>query len=175
MTENQKVEPLALNAEVREMTEVAKIQAEVLDLGLVREARPVFVYDKTLAKEKKGNALRQEKHRQKLAESGLKSAPVPVELIEKVKAFGGGKEAWDKVLAENTKTVEIIKEVDKPIEVIKEVEVIKEIEVIKTVERTVEIIKEVPAQVNTHALELGEKVLTQTGIKAYLVRKLLGI
>lgn len=164
-----------LTTDIQEMSDLAKLQAEVIDKGLVRESRPVFIYDKNLAKEKKGNAARQEKHREKLAASGLKSAPVPVELIEKVKQFGGGKEAWDKVLSENTKTVEIIKEVEKPIEIIKEVEVIKEIEVIQTVEKTVEVIKEVPAQVNMHALELGEKVLSQTGIKSYLVRKLLGI
>lgn len=173
--EPSKTEPLQLTTDIQEMSDLAQLQAEVIDKGLVRESRPVFVYDKALASEKRGNAARQEKHRQKLAESGLKSAPVPIELIEKVKAFGGGKDAWEKVLSENTKTIEVIKEVEKPIEIIKEVEVIREVEVIKTVEKQVEIIKEVPAKINGEALTLGEKVLSMRGIKAYLVRKLLGV
>jgi hypothetical protein len=82
--------------QVREMSEVAVLQAKVLDLGLVREPRPVFVYDVKLAKEKSKNAERQDRHRKKLADSGLIFAAVPADVASAVKAAGGD---WSAVLA----------------------------------------------------------------------------
>lgn len=81
--------------QVTEMSEVAALQAQVLDLGLVRESRPVFVYDSKLAKEKKGNAQRQAKHREKQAALGLVPVRVPQALIELVKNEHSGD--WSKV------------------------------------------------------------------------------
>lgn len=76
--------------QVTEMSEVASLQAEVLDLGLVRESRPVFIYDRAQAKKKNGDAVRQERRREKLAGQGIALRPVPVEIYEKVRdEFGG--------------------------------------------------------------------------------------
>ena len=78
------------SAQVVEMSEVAALQAQVLDLGLVRESRPVFVYDSKLAKDKKGNAERQARHRERLEQKGLTMAQVPREVLELVKNTHGG-------------------------------------------------------------------------------------
>jgi hypothetical protein len=80
--------------QVREMSEVAALQAQVLDLGLVREGRPVFVYDAKLAKQKSANAARQERHRKKIADSGLVVMPIPNAIASAVKEAGGD---WSKI------------------------------------------------------------------------------
>ena len=72
------------------MSEVAKLQSDVLPFGLVREARPVFVYDSKLAKEKTGNAQRQAKHRELREAKGLLMTEVPREMLKLVKAEHGG-------------------------------------------------------------------------------------
>jgi hypothetical protein len=87
--------PAPVSDQVREMSEVAALQANVLPLGLVREARPVFVFDAKLAKEKSKNAERQDRHRKKLADSGLIFAAVPADVASAVKAAGGD---WSAVL-----------------------------------------------------------------------------
>ena len=74
------------SAQVTEMSEVAELQDKALDLGLVREVRPVFVYDAKLAKEKTGNAQRQAKHRELRESKGLVMAEVPRQILELVKA-----------------------------------------------------------------------------------------
>lgn len=81
--------PPQASAQVVEMSEVAALQVKVMELGLVREGRPVFVYDAKLAKQKSGNAERQERHRQKLKESGLVVMPVPAAIASAVKDAGG--------------------------------------------------------------------------------------
>lgn len=82
--------PGATSAQVSEMSEVAEVQNKALDLGLVREVRPVFVYDAKLAKEKTGNAQRQAKHRELRESKGLVMAEVPREIVELVKTAHGG-------------------------------------------------------------------------------------
>lgn len=77
------------SAQMAEMSEVAALQSQVLDLGLVRESRPVFVYDTKLAKQKSTNAARQERHRQKLKQSGQVVMPVPAAIASAVKDAGG--------------------------------------------------------------------------------------
>ena len=86
--------PASGSDQVREMSEVAVLQGQVLDLGLVREARPVFVYDAKLAKQKSGNAARQERHRKKIAASGLVVMPIPSAIASAVKEAGGD---WYKI------------------------------------------------------------------------------
>lgn len=96
------VPPPEGSADLAEMSEVAKLQAEVLPLGLVREARPVFVYDAKLAREKKGNAARQARLREKRAAQGLVTAQIPREIAEAVKAAGGD---WSKLKQADVGTV----------------------------------------------------------------------
>ena len=161
--------------QVREMSEVAALQSQVLDLGLVRESRPVFVYDSKLAKDKKGNAVRQARHREKLQAEGLTMAKVPSSVLEQLKNLGGD---WSKFT--------------KPVEVIKEIEVIKEVVREVAVEVVKEVIKEVPGPVvyreklvekpvvrlnaeQKKALKIGEKVMILEGWRGNLVRYLLGI
>lgn len=86
--------PGTASAQVTEMSEVAVLQNKALELSLVREVRPVFVYDAKLAKEKTGNAQRQAKHRQLRESRGLVMAEVPREIVELVKAKHGGD--WSK-------------------------------------------------------------------------------
>lgn len=88
--------PAAGSDQVREMSEVAALQSQVLPLGLVREARPVFVYDAKLAKQKSGNAERQERHRKKIADSGMVVMPIPRAIASAVKLAGGD---WAKIEA----------------------------------------------------------------------------
>jgi hypothetical protein len=75
------------------------LSAEVVEKGLVRELRPVFIYDKKLAKEKQGNAARQDKFRAEREKQGLKTGLAPIEVLEKVKELGGGAEGWVKFMA----------------------------------------------------------------------------
>lgn len=75
--------------EAEKITEIARLSAEVLEKGLVREARPVFVYDKALAATRSGTAARQAKHREKLKAQGLVNLTVPAEVADRVKAAGG--------------------------------------------------------------------------------------
>jgi hypothetical protein len=172
--------------QVREMSEVAQVQAKVIDMGLVRESRPVFVYDAKLAKQKSGNAARQAKHREGLEKKGLAMAQVPRDLVELVKTTHGGD--WTKLTSlaplgdtpkpqtSGIEVREVIKEVrvEVPVEVIKEVRIevpgptiYKEKIVEKPVVRLTSEQKK--------SLLLGEKVQKMTGWRAAIARKLLGI
>ena len=147
--------------QVREMSEVAALQSQVLDLGLVRESRPVFIYDAKLAKAKSGNAERQARFREKLAEKGLVKSDVPAEILASVKAKG----SWEAWISEQ-----------KPVEKLVEVEVIKEVPgptvfVEKIVEKPV---MKLTAE-QKKVLKIGQKVVFLTGWRGNLVRYLLGI
>ena len=152
--------PGGTSAQVSEMSEVAALQAQVLDLGLVRESRPVFVYDAKLAKAKSGNAERQVRHREKLQSEGLTMAKVPSAVLDQVKALGGD---WSK-LTQKAATIEVIKEVTGPT---------------VFVEKIVEKIVEKPVVRLTSeqkkALKIGQKVVFLKGWRGNLVRYLLGI
>ena len=86
--------PGTASAQVTEMSEVAVLQNKALELSLVREVRPVFVYDAKLAKEKNGNAQRQAKHRKLREARGLVMTEVPREIVELVKTAHAGD--WSK-------------------------------------------------------------------------------
>lgn len=171
----------------KEVSEVAKLSAEVIELGLVREGRPVFVYDKKLALEKKGNAGRQEKHREAKAKEGLKMGFAPVDALEKVKQFGGGSDGWKKYLA-SIKEVSFssgVAPVVEPVVQRIEVPVIKEVFVEKEIIK--EVLKEVPGPIQKIEIEkpltaeqkktiyIGEKVRALTGFRRKLVKFLIGI
>lgn len=70
-----------------------RLEERALELGLVRERRPVFVLDPKEAKERGGSADRMAKLRNKQAAAGLRPAAVPVALLAEVKEAGGW-EAW---------------------------------------------------------------------------------
>lgn len=146
-----------------ETSDVARLSAEVVEKGLVRELRPVFIYDKKLAKEKQGNAARQDKFRAEREKQGLKTGLAPIEVLEKVKALGGGADGWIKFLAQAGNVKEdssvtgngvsaVIQRIEVPVEVIKEViiekivekEVVKEVPVEVFIEKIV--VKEVPGE-----------------------------
>lgn len=97
--------------QAQELSDVARLSAEVIDKGLIREHRPVFIYDKKLAAEKSGNAARQAKFREKQAEKGIVKADIPAALLEQVRVLGGWPEwiAAQKKVEIQEKTV--IKEV----------------------------------------------------------------
>lgn len=158
--------------QVREMSEVAALQAQVLDLGLVKESRPVFVFDAKLAKTKKAGAERQAKYMEKQAAKGLIPAQVPRDLVELVKTTHGGD--WSKLTqAPGIEVREVIKEVrvEVPVEVVKEVRV--EVPVVKEVIK--EVIKEGRPVVKLTAeqrkvFELGQRVSKLTGWRASMLR-----
>jgi hypothetical protein len=186
------------SAQVVEMSEVAALQAQVLDLGLVRESRPVFVYDSKLAKDKKGNAERQARHRERLEQKGLIMAQVPRELVDLVKTQHGGD--WmkltnvapleaslqtsklasggvvsDTVLAEIEASggVEawVQKRINSAIAALPPVQPVAPKIIEKIVEK--QVIKLTAEQ--KKSLVLGEKVQKMTGWRAAIARKLLGI
>ena len=164
--------PAPGSEQIREMSEVAKLQSDVLPLGLVREARPVFVYDVKLAKQKSGNAERQARFREKSAAKGLVTAQIPAEIVEKLKAVGGD---WSKLTQVQEVRVEV------PVEVIKTIEVIKEVRIEVPIEKIKEIRVDVPGKPTLKltaqerkTLELGQKVLNLTGFKRFLVQKIVG-
>nr|WP_304608930.1 hypothetical protein [Polaromonas sp. W11N] len=173
------------------MSELAALSAKVIEHGLVREHRPVFVYDAKQAKEKTGNAARQARLREKRAAQGLVMAQIPAEIAAQLKAVGGD---WSLLLgasspppnpglvspptgdltcvkpAPSVEVREITKEVrvEVPVEVIKEVRV----EVPGPV-RIVEKIIEKPVQKLTadqkKSLDLGVKVRSLKGWRARFV------
>lgn len=166
--------------QVREMSEVAKVQAEVLPLGLVRVDKPVFVYDANLAQQKSDNALRQARFREKRAARGLVAAQIPAEIVEKLKAAGGD---WSKLTQVQVQEVRV----EVPVEVVKTIEVIKEVRVEVPVEiiKTVEIVKEVRVEVHgkpvlklsaeqKKTFLLGQKVQDLSGFRRFLVQKIVG-
>ena len=71
-----------------------RLEERALELGLVRERRPVFVLDPKEAEERGGSADRMAKLRNKQAAAGLRPAAVPVALLAEVKEAGGW-EAWE--------------------------------------------------------------------------------
>lgn len=182
----QQPDPTATAVKAAEqLSDVAKLSAEVLDKGLVREHRPVFVYDSKLAKEKKGNAARQEKHREKLAGQGLTLSPVPVAIKDEVKAAGG----WDAWLAARQASAvapaplpavapappdlseiqRLAAEVDRLTRELAQ-------QASERLPKQVEVIKEVPraeTSLEREARELGQRVMALAGIKARLARWLL--
>ena len=156
--------------QVREMSEVAALQSQVLDLGLVRESRPVFVYDAKLAKAKSGNAERQARFREKLAEKGLVKSDVPAEILASVKEKGG----WEAWISEQ----KAVKIQEKIVEI--KVEVVKEVPgptvfVEKIVEKIVEKQNLKLNSEQKKSLLLGQKVASLTGLRAKFVRFLLEI
>lgn len=71
------------------VTDLAALSAKVLDQGLVREHRPVFIFDEKLAEKKSDNALRQAKFREKRTAQGLVMTRIPAEIAAQLKAVGG--------------------------------------------------------------------------------------
>lgn len=71
-----------------------RLEERAIELGLVRERRPVFVFDATEAKKRGGSAERMAKLRDKQAAAGLRPAAVPAALLAQVKEAGGW-EAWE--------------------------------------------------------------------------------
>ena len=156
--------------QVREMSEVAALQSQVLDLGLVRESRPVFVYDAKLAKAKSGNAERQARFREKLAEKGLVKSDVPAEILASVKEKGG----WEAWISEQ----KAVKIQEKIVEI--KVEVVKEVPgptvfVEKIVEKIIEKQNLKLTSEEKRALKIGQKVVSLTGWRAKFVRLLLDV
>lgn len=153
------------SAQIAEMSEVAAIQVQALELGLVREARPVFVYDSKLAQEKKAGAQRQAKYMQRLAAEGIAMAKVPVAVLDQVKANGGD---WSKLSAPK----EVIKEVQVPGPVVTK-EVIKEVQVPGPTVYKEKIVEKPVLKLTAEqkkALKIGEKALSLTGWKLKIAR-----
>jgi hypothetical protein len=110
---------------INPQTNVSDISAERRDqrlrdeFDLVPAKVPVYFLDRELSKARSESADRVAKHRAKQAATGLKTASVPGDLLEKVKCAGG----WNEFVAEckqvQVERVEVVKEVQ--VEVVKEV------------------------------------------------------
>jgi len=165
-----------------------RLEERALELGLVRERRPVFVLDPKEAKERGGSADRMAKLRNKQAAAGLRPAAVPVALLAEVKEAGGW-EAWQAKQTAPPVQEPTIVEVPGPERVIiqtvevpgperileKKVEVRVEVpgpERLITVEKTVEVHAKVE-QRDWDAMLLGRKVRALKGWRATVVRWLL--
>jgi hypothetical protein len=105
------------NAQKNNVVSIAepRLEERAIELGLVRERRPVFVFDAGEAKKRGGSAERMAKMRAKQSEAGLRPAPVPAAILDAVKAVGG----WEKWQAQIANAA--IPPAPKPIEKIVEV------------------------------------------------------
>jgi len=176
------------------LSEIAALSAKVIDHGLVREHRPVFVYDEKLAKQKSGNAARQARFREKKAAQGLVTLQIPAEVADRLKALNGD---WSLLLGASSPPpnpglvsppmgdLTCVKPAPGPAvvevkEVIKEVivQVVKEVRVeVPGPVRIVEKIVEKPVQKLTSeqkkTYDLGVKVSNLKGWRARLLRCIL--
>lgn len=162
------------------VSEIAALSAKVIEYGLIREYRPVFVFDAKLAKNKTANAARQAKFREKKAQEGFVFARIPAELAELLKVHEGN---WQSVLMRGDPATPAPQGGEAPPltppapgggtpqfrEIIKEVivEVVKEVPgPVRIVEKIVEkqVLKLTSEQRKT--LEIGQKVRALTGWRA---------
>lgn len=172
MTQHKNQHELPLDGSIIEaaaaVSDLAALSARVIDEGLVREFRPVFVFDKNLAKNKSGNAARQAKFREKKIAQGLVSAQIPFHISEKLKEFGGD---WSKLTHEIVRNIEV----PGPVQYVEKLVTVPG--PIQYVEKIVEKIVEKPVNKLTFeqrkTLELGEKVQKLSGFKRYLVLKII--
>lgn len=178
----------AESAQVVEMSEVAVLQAKVVELGLVRETRPVFVYDDKLAKEKSATTTRQAKYREKMNALGFAKVDVPRDLVEKVKTAHGGD--WSVFMESMSKKPDIPAIVASP-DVIKEVSEAGNIEswaqkriekAIAALPKPAPVIQKVPEKVpfqpsdeQKKLMKIGKSVENLTGLRAKFVRFLLDV
>lgn len=172
--------PEVAESAASEVIDLARLSAEVLEKGLVRESRPVFVFDKNEAKKRSGNAERQARFREKLEQKGLKNAAVPVAVLAQVEAAGG----WEKFTVPEPQIVEKIVEkvVDRPVEKLVEVPRVVEVPKIVEVERVLEVPKIVHVEVPRPAefteaqmvqMRIGRRVQALTGWRRRLASFLL--
>lgn len=181
------------------VTDLAALSAKVLDHGLVREHRPVFIFDEKLAEKKSDNALRQAKFREKRTAQGLVMTRIPAEIAAQLKAVGGN---WALLLGASSPppnpglvsppggdltgvkpaTGQEVREVI--IEVIKEIRVEVPVEVrievpgpVQIVEKIIEKIVEKPVQKLTadqrKIFDLGVKVRKLQGWRGWVLRQIL--
>jgi hypothetical protein len=155
----------------KEALDMAKLSEHVLhEHSLIREHRPVFVFDQKLAKTKHGNALRQEKFREKQLEKGLKKGEVPIAILEKVKEFGGDwakYQAW--FIEQNT---------PKPLPVAPVLAPKPPSLIPLPVEKPPEIEQKQPKNVsesNQKQLMIYQKIMSLKGLNRWLVFKILGL
>lgn len=93
--------PPALSSVARSKIEPPNEAMLNKEFDLVRVRGPVYSWDREAAKEKMertANAGRVARHREKLAAEGLRQTPVPISLLEQVKAAGGWAE-WQEQTA----------------------------------------------------------------------------
>lgn len=150
----------------------ARIEARLQEeFDLVRVQAPVYVLDKKAAAARTASAERVAKHRQKLADEGMRPAAVPVVLLDEVKAAGGWAEWQAQKLAEAAAAVVP----PAPVEVPGPERVIEVPGPERIVEKTIEV--QVPAKLgrrDTVRLEIGHKMQKLPAWKRKLVRFLLG-
>lgn len=155
-----------------------RLEDRAMEIGLVRERRPVFVYDESEAKKRGGSAERMAKMRVKQNEAGLRPAAVPIQLLDQVKAAGGWSEWQAQKLAEATAAVVP----PAPVEIEKRVEVPGPERIVevpgpeRVVEKKVEVL--VPAKLGKRdmaSLSLGRALQELKGWKKRLAQFLLGI
>lgn len=134
------------------------------EFDLVRVHAPVYVLDKKAAAARSAGAERVAKHRQKLANEGMRPSAVPAALLDEVKTAGGWAEWQAKTAAAAVPPEPVI--VEKRVEVAGPERV---------VEKRVEV--QVPAKLSPRelaALGLGKKLQNLTGWRLALARFALG-
>jgi hypothetical protein len=159
---------------------IAKARTEArlqVEFDLVRVHAPVYVLDKKAAAARTAGAERVAKHRQKLADEGMRPTAVPVVLLDQVKAAGGWNEWQAQKLAEAAAKVVP----PAPVEIEKRVEVPGPERLVevpgpeRVVEKTVEVL--VLAKLgrrDTESLNLGRALQKLTGWRRALVHFALG-
>lgn len=173
--EHQNQLEIEIEQQAADLSDLAKLSAEVQDKGLVREHRPVFIFDKKLAQEKSGNAARQAKFREKQAEKGLVKIDVPAAVFAEVKEKGGWNE-WisaQKVIETKEKIIEI--SVPGPT-VIQEKIVEVAVQGPTIIQEKIVIQHDLRLTAEQKkSLQVGEEVRNGKGFRALLARKLMRI
>lgn len=183
-------------APVHDITQTRREDRLRDEFALVRVKAPVYIEDKKEAQKRKGSAERMAKMRERQAEKGLKTVPVPSVIADEVKAKGG----WDEWLKSKTAPAPVAPEPPKPSapepspvpsEVIQQIQAAggwdKWLKATQAAASTPTTPAPKPASVpdkipprrqlnpqEKEAIEIGFRVLKCTGPKRWLLKMLLG-
>lgn len=88
--ESEPIEPVS---NVHDISDQRRDERLASEFSLVRVKSPVYMEDREEARKRTGNAERQARHRERLAEAGLVPTAVPADVLAQVR-LAGGWPAW---------------------------------------------------------------------------------
>lgn len=157
------------------VTEQKRVAQAAEELHLAAEHKLVkvqaFIRNEKKADKKTAGAERVEKHREKLKAAGLVSFAIPREVAEAAKNTEGGFVSW----LDAQKSMPVERVVERIVEVEKIVEVSVNVERIVEVEKIIiEKVQLSLSQTDLNLIAIGKSVESLTGIRRFLIKKLIG-